>query len=552
MPWRGPEFPGEFPTLGWIVAEWIEANCVVPDRGSAGEPFRLRGWQLQHLLWQMRLHPDAEYDPDKPAAPFLYNGTLMVRPQKSGKGPFSAARICAQAAGPVLFGGWDEDGDPIGIPWASPHIQVAATAEDQTDNIWRVLKPMIELGPLANVITDTGLQRMNLPNGGIIEPVTSKALTRLGARITYVEIDQPESMTDANKGTKLVTTLLRNLSGTGGRFGATGNAHDPTEKSIQQTWVEKPRKDMWVDFPPPAKGNWKNKRDRRRIVTKGYEDSPWVDPERILAEAEAFDLAGNPNEAARFLGNIVTAGADKAFDLERYRSLAVERRIDGQIGIPKGRWVTLGFDGAVTKDTTGLLATDVETGHAVVVRAWARPLHLRDDEEWRIPIAEVNESMEWAYSGSGWKVWRGYFDPPHYRDDIARWISAYGDEKVHEWWTDRRKAMGYAIKDFVADLAASSSSAGPITHGPLDDSQEARALHEMLQVHVGNAVRKLTQIPDEDPETKTSRLWIISKESDDSVNKIDLGMCHILAQTARRDAIRSGVLNTKTYRTAGW
>src|SRR5919112_3088091 len=112
----------------------------------------------------------------------------------------------------------------MGIEWATPHIQVAATADDQTENIWRALKPMIELGPLSSVISDTGLDRMNLRGGGIIERVSSNATTRLGARIVYVEIDQPESMTAVNGGEKLVDTLLRNVAGGGGRWGAPGGS----------------------------------------------------------------------------------------------------------------------------------------------------------------------------------------------------------------------------------------------------------------------------------------------------------------------------------------
>jgi hypothetical protein len=35
MPWRGPEYEGEFPTLGYEVAQWIQDNCVIPDREDA-------------------------------------------------------------------------------------------------------------------------------------------------------------------------------------------------------------------------------------------------------------------------------------------------------------------------------------------------------------------------------------------------------------------------------------------------------------------------------------------------------------------------------------
>ena len=32
MPWRGPKYPGELATLGYLVAEWIQTYCVIPDR----------------------------------------------------------------------------------------------------------------------------------------------------------------------------------------------------------------------------------------------------------------------------------------------------------------------------------------------------------------------------------------------------------------------------------------------------------------------------------------------------------------------------------------
>ncbi len=117
---------------------------------------------------------------------------------------------------------------------------------------------MIELGPLVEegLITDTGLDRINLPNGGLIEPVSSNALTRLGARITYVELDEPHLMTKRNGGDRLADTLLRGLAGMGGRYAFTGNAYDPSERSVEQLAVEEPAPDVFVDYPEPLKGRW--------------------------------------------------------------------------------------------------------------------------------------------------------------------------------------------------------------------------------------------------------------------------------------------------------
>ena len=44
-----------FPTLGYQVADFIEAKCVIPDRDQAGEAFMLTDEQLRFLLWLYRL-----------------------------------------------------------------------------------------------------------------------------------------------------------------------------------------------------------------------------------------------------------------------------------------------------------------------------------------------------------------------------------------------------------------------------------------------------------------------------------------------------------------
>ena len=116
--WRGPSRQGEFPTLGYEVADWIEAHCVIPDGPNMGQPFVLTDEQLRFLLWHYRLKPDARPDPGKPSAAFVYRRSMLVRPQKWGKGPLSAGWICAEAEGPVLFDGWDAAGEPVGKPWS--------------------------------------------------------------------------------------------------------------------------------------------------------------------------------------------------------------------------------------------------------------------------------------------------------------------------------------------------------------------------------------------------------------------------------------------------
>lgn len=538
MPWRGPEYPGEFPTLGYVVAEWIQERCAVPDRHLAGDPFVLTEKQLEHLVWEYRLHPGAKVDEDRPSAPFAYVGNYLVRPQKYGKGPFSASRVCAQAEGPVLFAGWDAYGEPVGMPWSTPHIQVTAVSEDQAQNIWRALIPMIEMGSIAADIPDRGLTRINLRSGGLIEPTTAAARSRLGQRITYVEQDEIQSWTERNGGHQLADNQRRNVAGTGGRWSATGNAYDPSENSVMQLDLEAELPSVYVDYPEPLPGSWKNKRDRRRILKHAYAGADWVDLDRIELDCQRLDAKGDPGQAERYFGNRVVFGADKAFNVEAYKQLAdTDRRIDG------GRLVTLGFDGALTYDATGLVATDVELGHQVVVGWWQRPANLHEDDDWEVPLDELNEAI--AYAFDYWNVWRLNGDPPHYTDDLNRWAGLHGDDKVVKWWTNRTKAMGYALKAWRTDMRP-----GVMSHGPLNDSAEALAAHQALIQHVGNARRRPTMIRDDEDDKKF--LWVISKDGQKSPRKIDLAMAAVLSWEARGMAIAAGALNEPTYGRASW
>jgi hypothetical protein len=526
MPWRGPEVPNEFPTLGFIVADWIEANCAVPDGEKAGEPFLLTDEQLRFLLWHYRLRPKAK-KAGKPSSAFEFRRSQLVRPQKWGKGPLSAAMICAEAAGPVLFAGWDRDGEPIGKSWATPWIQVVAVSEDQTDNVWTALVPMIELGALNAEIPDTGKTRINVSgaygSAGKIEPVTSAAISRLGQRITFAVHDETHSWTEHNGGVRLADVQRRNLAGMGGRSIETTNAWDPSEESVAQVTHESAPPDVYRDFVVAPEGSVRNKRDRRRVLKAVYGDSWWVDVDRI--EAEILELLPrDPNQAERFYFNRLVAGADKAFDLELWNSLTLEEEI------APGRLVALGFDGSRRLDSTGLVATDVELGHQVVVGAWERPREMRL-EDWEIPADEVTAAVDLAFET--WDVWRLYGDPPYWETPMDEWAGRWGEERVVRWWTNRLKAVAYALKAFTGDIAS-----GELSHDG----------NEVLSRHIGNAVKHQTRMRDDDG----AWLWVIRKDNPKSPRKIDLAMAALLSWEARGDAIKDGALTKPTYTTAGF
>src|SRR5690606_866356 len=116
--------------------------------------------------------------------------------------------------------------------------------------------------------------------------------------------------------------------------------------------------------------------------------------------------------------NRLVKGGQRAFDVERWKALA---RPDSPV--KDGDLITLGFDGAMFHDATGLVATHVETGYQWVVGVWEAPLHA---EGWQVPADEVDDAV--AAMFQRYDVWRMYADPPYWQSWLALWAGRHGRE----------------------------------------------------------------------------------------------------------------------------
>ncbi len=459
MPWK-PTEPGEAPSLGALVGEWIEAHCRIPDGPLVGEPYLLTDEMWDFLLHHYRLKTSAV--PDQRGTAFTYRRSQLVRPQKWGKGPFSAAIICAEAVGPVRFAGWDADGQPVGKPWDTPLIQVAANSEEQTANVYACLVPMIELGPLADLISDTGETRINLPHGGRIEPVTSRARTRLGARITFAIQDETGVWTESSGMLAVSDTMNRGLAGMGGRAIETTNAWDPAENSVAQRTSESKASDIYRDHRTPAAGlNYRVKDDRRKIHRHVYGDSVvtprnprgWVDLDAIEGMAQEL-MPRDPAQAERFFGNRVVNTIDAWMDDSGLAGwLDIAR---SGVDLPKGTRVTLGFDGSQYDDWT-----------AIRGRAWLEdgtlfgftPLFADGKPTWwdptehggEVPRGEVQAAVAELFDR--FDVARMYADPELWQSEIDEWANRYGEKRVVVWPTYRTRPMADALERWKVDTS---------------------------------------------------------------------------------------------------
>lgn len=518
MPWRGPEVPGEFPTLGYQVADWIEARCAIPDRDQVGDPFLLTDEQVKFLLWHYRLNPDARKDEEAGQKLgravwrdvwHFGRGSQLVRPQKWGKGPFSGAVTCAEAAGPVVFDGWDAAGEPVGRPWPTPLIQITALSEDQTDNVWTALLPMIELGDFEADIPETGLLRIYLPGGGRIEPVTSSARSRLGQRVTFLVQDQTESWVQTNGGRALADNQRRNIAGMGGRWLSTCNAWDPTEESVAQYTAEQEAKQggVYLDDVEPAESlSIRNKTERRRALKQVYGDSWWVDPDRIDAEIRAL-MQRDAAQAERFFLNRKQAAEAKAWRPGKIDSL-IERQ-----QVPERTRIVLGVDGARFRDAIAVIATVIDTGYQFNVAIIERPPNAPDDYEH--DLDEIDAAVEEAFKR--YKVRLLYADPQRIGDLIDRWVSRWGN-RVKEWHTHRPRPICYAVRAYTEAIEAGDVS--------FDGNED-------FIRHLKNAVRHKLNVEDDEGR----QMHTISKDRPKSPNKIDAAMAGVLSWEARGDAI---------------
>jgi len=511
MPWRGPEVEGEVPSLGNLIAQWIADYCVVPDRELRGKPFIPTEEQQMFLIWHYALTEDGKWRYPR--------GSQLMRPQKWGKGPLVAAICCVEAAGPVIFDGWDSDGEPVGRPWATPHIQVTAGSEDQTANTWRALQPMIELGPLGeSFITDTGLTRINLPGGGLIEPVTASARSRLGQRITFAVQDETHAWNRSNHGLQLADNQRRNLAGVGGRFVETTNAYDPVEQSVAQRTQSEPG--VYIDDVDGGTGSVRNKAERHRVMRKVYGDSltdrgGWVDLYRIDAEVEAL-IEHDAAQAERFFMNRKIAAEGAAFDPN-----IIKERIGG--ARPEANSViVLGVDGARHHDALAVVATDVRTGYQWPVVVVERPDHAPEDYEHDLDVVDgaVSELIE----GDKYLVWRAYCDDQHIRHLVERWQNKFGEKRFITWHTNRQKAIAYAVRRYEDAIAGGDVS--------LEDDP-------VFLSHLRNARKRILPVLDD----KQHQMHTLEKTHIRSSLKIDAAMAAVLSWEARADALSSGAVS---------
>lgn len=538
MPWRGPEYPGELPTLGWYVLDWFREMLIVPDGPAAGQPLELTPEQAQFVLDFYAIDPRFEGPAVRGKA--LNNArrvrrAVLCRPKGHGKSPILAGLCLVEALGDVVLDGWDADGEPVGRPWSSlgfkAKAQVVAVSEDQTTNTWDPLLEMAREGPVADEYDVEPMETfVNVPRGRI-EYTTSAAVSREGFRPVFCAMDQTESWVRANGGHNLAATIRRNLAKVGGSSVETPNAWVPGLDSVaeksHQAWTQQREGRLkggdgilfdHREAPPDT-----NPADRDSLMAGlvvAYGDSAdvnggHVNLDRILEDY--WDPATDPSDARRFYLNQIAPAEDAWVTPQEWAALA-----DLSVVIPDGAEVVLFFDGSKSLDATALIGCELESGHVFDAGVWEPDPNDRDD---RVPVHEVNAAVARAFDR--WQPVAFFADVREWESFVhTSWPEAFGDRLLVAA-SPRGRNAGPIAWDMRA-RTQEFTLAAEACHSEITERQFTHDGSSVVARHVANARRR------------PNRYGIsIGKESPRSPLKVDAAVCVIGARMVRRIVLGS-------------
>jgi hypothetical protein len=534
MPWRGAEYEGEFPTLGYDVGEWIEGHLVIPDGYRQGEPYRLTDEMWRFLLHFYRLDPRAEAWPGPIG--LKHTGGQLRRSQKWGKDPFGAAICWAEALGPTRFDGWDSSGEPVGKPYPTPLIVNLGTSEEQTDNTWRPLKEMGRRGPLIDDprVREIGETKIDLTSGGKLEPATTSARARLGAPMSFVTLTESHLFTLQGGYRRVAGAVKRNVAGMDGRWLELTNAWDPTEGSEAQITADSADKDILVDTIEPKRvEDLDNDEELYAELLRQYGDSArerggWVNIKgRIFNECRSTRHL--EADRRRFFLNEIVVGESVFVDPTAWD---LHSKPDEDV-LTAGDSIALGFDGAKYRDATALVASRLSDGKLFEIKIWERPsdkelLDSVGSLDWKVPSAEVDKHLQDVFDA--YKVSVMFADPYRWQDYLDAWAAKWPD-RIVEFPTNVEQRMDKAIERFTTAF-----SGGEIDH----DGSPLLTTHAKNAVIVKGARKKPR--PGEE-ELITTHYLKMAKRGPGYL--IDGAVAAVLAHEARAHAIEAGAANEK-------
>lgn len=538
MPFK-PQFDGDFPTLGYQVVDWIENYLQRPDT-SEPEPLLLYQEQADFIAEFYRLHPET--------GKRVYHRGVLSRPRGWGKSPIAAALCAVEALGPVLFDGWDADGQPVGKPWSevrTPLVNIAAVSEDQTANTYSSLLEMLDNDAVFDDYP--GIEPMgsfvNLPRGKIT-PITASGASIKGARAVFGIMDQTEVWYRRNGGHRLAETMRSNAAKLGGTTLETPNAFIPGEDSVAE---------LSANFASQIQAGEVNGDGVLWDHREAYPDTDMSDESSLIAglrmaygdaskhpggcvihdppcppghvdldrlKAEIWDSNKDAQVSRSDFLNQITHASDAW--VARHEWLACE---DRDAVVRPDEPVVLGFDGSRGRargnaDATALVGMRVRDRHLFNIHVWQAEA---GDHDWVAPAVEIDREVRQAFKD--YKVVGFFADPSGWQSQVAEWEAAFGRqlkvkatqrEPISLWPRGKNSNVSHLVESFEQAILNQE-----VSH---DGSP-------VIMRHVLNAHRRKNR----------SGGYLLYKDFPDSPNKIDAAYASVMAYAACLAAQAKGI-----------
>lgn len=532
-----------WPTLGPDVCAWITAELCHGPGDLLGDDVQLSE-EDRFWLWRMyEVYPETRdrrknrvivKEPHPQAGLRRFQRCVLSLRKGSAKTEKAAWIAAAELHpdAPVRCRGWETRRGvrvPIGSGVTDPYIPMISYTEEQTEELaYGALRRILEESRVARDF-DIGLERIIRLNGdGKAEAVSASPNARDGARTTFQHADETHRFTleSQQRGWRVMLANLAKRPLADPWALETTTAPEPGTGSTAETtmqYAEDVRKREGTSrlffYHRQASDKHKIETDKGLraaiIEASGPYIAKWSSVDRIAA------MFREPNADLSYLERVwlnrPVQAAAVAFDILRWRALVRPGYV-----VPDRASIAVGFDGGRFEDSTAIEGTEIETGHQWRLGLWEKPKdwdQVHPHQPWETPAAEVDGVVADLFER--YNVIRMYCDPPKWESWIATWAGRYGEKRVIEWWTNRRKPMAYALRAYVGAMTA-----GELTH---DGDRD-------MELHLANSRKLYTNLVDE----QSVPLWILRKERPDSPKKIDLAMAGCLSWTARNDALAEG------------
>ena len=549
--------PEPWPTIGGEAVDFLEERAVYGKGSLEGEPYVVDPEFKAFIYRAFEVYPQIVTKSFAGGGPGLH---IKDRHPWAGRRRFKRVALSVRKGlaktekeallvythlhpeGPAKCDGFDAQGNPVAAPIKRPYVPMLAFSLDQVEELaYGTLAYIVANGPDADLF-DISLERIiRLDEYGREDgkalPLAQSPDSRDGALTTLNAFDEPHRLymprhlkahetMDANLEKRPLEDPWALYVGTAGELGQGSIAeqlHTEAEQ-IADGKIERP--DLFYLYRSDDGGHdLSDKAQRIKAVAEATGPAGEWGPGQFDGIASKWDRPGADTAYLErvWLNRWVKSG-QQAFDVKRWPDLAhVRGEPNGPLRprIPRGAPVVVGFDGARRRDSTGLVLTELATGTQELFRLWEVDL---DQPDWEIDEADVDQSVQEIHDRYSVALFFG--DPPYWTDAMGRWAGKFNT--VEEWWTNRYKVMGYAVRAYREAVA--SGAVGWTTDDP-NASDLAR--------HIANAGQEKTSFIVEDGPDEGQPLYNLTKIHPD--RKFDAAMAAVVSWQAFLAATKKGL-----------